>query len=215
MLKAIIFDFDGVICESVEVKTGAFRKLFQSYPKHLDQILRFHMDNGGMSRFEKFKIIYRDFLRQELTANHSRELGRKFTQYSYQAVLDSPSVKGAGEFLKKYHQTFLFFIVSGTPQEEMVSIVKEKGLGKYFQGVYGAPRLKGELLAMILKQHGLRNNEAVFVGDSRTDYEGADQVGIKFIGRLHAGYPNPFLGVQVDAIINDLSELYSKIKNLQ
>jgi len=215
MLKAIIFDFDGVICESVEVKTEAFRKLFQDYPKQLEQILRFHMDNGGMSRFEKFKIIYRDFLRQELTEEHSKELGRKFTEYSYQAVIDSPFVKGVGEFLEKYHKTFVFFIVSGTPEGEMVSIVKEKGLGKYFQGVYGTPRLKGKLLTLILKQNELNKSEAIFVGDSRTDYAGAQEAGVRFIGRLHEGYPNPFLGVRVDAVINDLSELYSKIKNLQ
>jgi len=213
MLKAIIFDFDGVICESVEVKTEAFRKLFQDYPKQLDQILRFHMDNGGMSRFEKFKIIYRDFLRQKLTEEHSKELGRKFTEYSYQAVIEAPFVKGAGEFLEKYYKAFLFFIVSGTPEGEMVSIVKEKGLEKYFKGVFGTPRLKGELLTMILKQNKLDKNEAIFVGDSRTDYEGAKEAGVKFIGRLHAKYPNPFVGMEVAAVINNFGELESQIRH--
>ena len=28
MLKAIIFDFDGVLCDSIEVKKEAFRKKF-------------------------------------------------------------------------------------------------------------------------------------------------------------------------------------------
>jgi len=212
MLKAIIFDFDGVICESVEVKTEAFRKLFQDYPKQLDQILQFHMDNGGMSRFEKFKIICRDFLRQELTEEHSKKLGRKFTEYSYQAVIAAPFVKGAGEFLEKYYKTFLFFIVSGTPQEEMVSIVKEKGLEKYFKGVLGAPRLKGELLKLILLQNKLDKSEVIFVGDSRTDYEGAKEAGMKFIGRLHEEYPNPFVGMEVAALINDFGELEFQIR---
>ena len=31
MLKGIIFDFDGVIAESVEVKTDAFANLYQPY----------------------------------------------------------------------------------------------------------------------------------------------------------------------------------------
>ena len=213
MLKAIIFDFDGVICESVEVKIEAFRKLFQDHPKQLDQILRFHMDNGGMSRFEKFKIIYRDFIRQELTPEHSQELGRKFTEYSYQAVVNAPLVKGADSFFENYYRTFLFFIVSGTPEAEMVSIVKEKGLEKYFKGIFGAPRLKGELLTLILKENKLDKSEAVFVGDSRTDYDGAKEAGVRFIGCIHEGYPNPFLRMRVEAVINDLSELYSKIRH--
>ncbi|GAF78578.1 unnamed protein product, partial [marine sediment metagenome] len=33
MIKAIIFDFDGVIVESSDIKTEAFRELFQDYPQ--------------------------------------------------------------------------------------------------------------------------------------------------------------------------------------
>ena len=56
-LTDIILDFDGVILESVSVKTEAFRTLFSFVPKHVDEIVQFHIDNGGMSRFDKFRYI--------------------------------------------------------------------------------------------------------------------------------------------------------------
>ena len=59
-LKAIIFDFDGVICESVEAKTEAFRKVFLDYPEHLDEIIAYHMTQGGVSRYIKFEYIFRE-----------------------------------------------------------------------------------------------------------------------------------------------------------
>ncbi len=62
MIKAIIFDFDGVICESVEAKKIAFQKVFADYPEHLDAITEHHMANGGISRFVKFEYIYKNIL---------------------------------------------------------------------------------------------------------------------------------------------------------
>ena len=40
MIKALIFDFDGVLAESVDVKTKAFLNLFKEYPQHLEEIKR-------------------------------------------------------------------------------------------------------------------------------------------------------------------------------
>ena len=49
MIKAIILDFDGVILESVSVKTEAFRKLFSNKPDYVDEIVEFHIKNGTIT----------------------------------------------------------------------------------------------------------------------------------------------------------------------
>ena len=55
MIKAIIFDFDGVIAESVNVKTEAFASLYEPYGKDVvNKVEQHHLANGGVSRFEKF-----------------------------------------------------------------------------------------------------------------------------------------------------------------
>src|ERR1044072_7964863 len=134
-LKAVIFDFDGVIVESVQVKADAFRRLFLDYPEQLDTIMKYHMDNGGISRLKKFKHIYQEFIHQPLSEEKSQELGRLFTEYAYRGVVDAPFVDGAEEFLKKYDMKLKMFIISGTPEGELSDIVKERHLEKYFKGI--------------------------------------------------------------------------------
>lgn len=212
-IKAIIFDFDGVILESVSVKTEAFRKLFENYPEHVDDILQFHVENGGMSRFKKFEIIYRDMLRKPLTDEESQRLGEKFTEYCYEGVLQSPYVLGALEFLKKYSQRLLFFVASGTPEEEVRKIVEEKGLSSFFKEVYGSPRSKAELNALILEEYELDPHQALFVGDAVNDLEGALEAGVEFIGRQHALLQNPFPDLPENRLIKDLNGLDKMIES--
>lgn len=207
MVSAIILDFDGVICESVDAKTEAFRKLFQGYPEHLDRIIQFHIANGGISRYEKFKVIYRDFLKLELTQEESRRLGQRFAEYSYDSVVHSAFVKGASEFLSKYYKRLPLFIVSGTPQEEMISVIMERKLNHFFQGVYGSPQSKSALIMKILSEGNFDADRVVFVGDSINDYVGADQAGVRFIGRVRSQHPNPFGDLRIEKLIGDIAEL--------
>ena len=68
MLKGIIFDFDGVIAESVQVKTDAFVELYKQYGSNiLEKVIKHHEGNGGMSRFEKIKFYHESFLNKTIT----------------------------------------------------------------------------------------------------------------------------------------------------
>jgi len=54
--QAVFFDFDGVILDSVDVKTDAFVAIFRGYgPKIREDVVKYHHENGGVSRMEKFK----------------------------------------------------------------------------------------------------------------------------------------------------------------
>jgi len=52
----------GVILESVDIKGWAFGGLFEAYPEYVDEIVIFHHANRGMSRFDKFRYIYKNIL---------------------------------------------------------------------------------------------------------------------------------------------------------
>jgi len=214
MLKSIIFDFDGVICESIETKKEAFRKLFSDYPEHIDEIVNFHMKYGGMSRFEKFKIIYRDMLKKELDEETSQKLGKLFSDYALQGVIESEFVEGAHEFLKFNYDKWKLFVASGTPDEEMKSIVNIRQLDQYFVEVFGSPKTKGVIISEILQKYDLKNDEVIFVGDSITDLKGANEANVKFIGRVHERYDNPFVNEKIEASLNDLSTLSNCIETI-
>ena len=52
MIKAIFWDFDGVIADSVNVKTDAFYEMYLPYGKHIaDKVRQYHLNNGGVSRY--------------------------------------------------------------------------------------------------------------------------------------------------------------------
>jgi phosphoglycolate phosphatase-like HAD superfamily hydrolase len=208
MINAIILDFDGVILESVEVKTAAFRKLFSFVPQHIDEIVQFHIDNGGMSRFDKFRYIYENILNEELTQSKFDELSHNFSEIVFEQVIKTPFVPGAQEFLEKYHMTIPLHVVSATPEEELQQIVKSRGLSHYFRKVFGAPRKKSECIREILEFSGVSPDSMIFVGDAKNDFEAARVTGVRFLGRIKMGDKNRFLGLTcVEAIVMDLFEL--------
>ena len=184
MIRNIIFDFDGVLLESVEVKTRAFRQLFGGEPpEQVSKIIAYHLRNGGISRFEKFRTIYRDILERPLAESEFQRLCDRFAECVEDEVVASPWVPGAKEFLDAQRGKYRFFVVSGTPDAEIKNIVKRKHLGDYFVEVLGSPRNKAELLQDLAERHALVKSEMLYVGDSVNDWRAAQAFGIGFIWR--------------------------------
>ena len=184
MIRAIAFDFDGVLVESVEVKTRAFARLFNTEgPDAVRKILDYHLKNGGVSRFEKFRTIYRTILKRPLSEEQFRSLCERFSELAVDEVVAASWVDGAEEWLIRHQGRYPLFVISGTPQDELQEIVTRRGMANFFTSVLGAPRTKDLLLRDALQQGGLSPAELVFVGDSETDWQAARQVGVWFIWR--------------------------------
>jgi len=207
MKKAIVFDFDGVILESMDVKTRAFRDLFQDYPEHDNEIVRFHLDNGGMSRFEKFRIIYRDILSLPLSEGEFDRLSRKFSQLVVEDVLRCPFVPGAREFLLKYSRQYDLFVASGTPESELIGIVSHRNLNGLFRQVFGSPKEKSQILKDIIADNDCVAEHTFFIGDSRNDYLAALEASMPFVGRVPSGNQSPFPEKGPLSVVQDLNEL--------
>lgn len=210
MFKAIIFDFDGVIIESFDIKTQAFRELFKIYPGHVDEIVEYHQQNGGVSRYKKFEHIYRNILRKPFDETISKQLGDKFSDLVVEGVKKCPYVPGALEFIKKRSRNLRLFVASGTPEEELRSIMDARGLSGYFTGIYGSPATKSEIITQILKIEKLKREDVIFIGDTITDYREADKVKVPFLARINDQSNNPLLELPVPKI-HDFYELSSKI----
>lgn len=184
MIRAIAFDFDGVLVESVEVKTRAFARLFAGEgAETVQRIVTCHIKNGGVSRFEKFKTIYRDILNRPLTDQKFQSLCREFAEYVVEDVVAAPWVEGAEQFLSAHCERYPLFVISGTPEEELREIVRRRGMQRFFREVLGAPRTKDVLLQEALRRHQLASYDLVFVGDAETDWIAARKTGVPFIWR--------------------------------
>jgi phosphoglycolate phosphatase len=184
VLKAIAFDFDGVLLESVDVKTQAFRTLFSGEsPSVLNSILQYHIDNGGVSRFEKFRFIYKNILKRPLSENTFHHLCDRFARLVVDEVVASPWVPGAHEFLQENKGKYQLFVVSATPDNEIKQIIARRKIQSFFTAVMGSPRTKTILLKDLLTLYNLASKDMVYIGDAVNDWTAAREMGIPFIWR--------------------------------
>jgi len=193
-LDAIIFDFDGVLVESVGVKSRAFATLYKGYGKNIvAQIEEFHLRNGGMSRFDKFRYFQTKILGEPPPGAESvAALADAFSALVVDEVVAEPMVQGAQSFLEQCHRCLLLFVVSGTPATELSEIIERRNLAMYFAATRGSPTSKAQNISDLLKKHKISANRCVMMGDAIADYDGATSNNVAFLGRVAANDLNPF-----------------------
>ncbi len=100
-LEAFFFDFDGVLADSVEVKTRAFAKLFKHYGPAIEtKVVEHHRKHGGMTRVDKFHHYYKEFLGNPLDKVLLQRLCHNFSCLVVDEVVSAPEISGAEAFLK-------------------------------------------------------------------------------------------------------------------
>jgi len=182
MLKGIIFDFDGVIVESLQVKTDAFAELYQSYGENVTKkVVKHNQANGGMSRFEKIKLYHESLLNKMITNEEIEELAGQFSKLVVKKVIKSPYVSGVLEFIQKSAKKYKLFISTGTPTDEIKYILDKRGISKFFTGVYGSPEKKNIHIEKITSEYSYLPDELIFYGDADTDINAAKNANIPFV----------------------------------
>lgn len=202
-LRAIVFDFDGVLVESNDIKLNAYGTLCAPYGGHVcSRVRAFCETRMGVSRFRLIEAVHRDLLQHPLPPATLAELCRRFGEIVVDQVVAAPSVPGAIEFLSRHAGQYRFFIVSGTPEEELRRILKRRDMDGWFEAAFGPPAPKEALLEGILAA-GFHANEIVHVGDSDLDWAAVRPLGIPFIWRRVAPGRTPpegFLGPVIDSL---------------
>ena len=189
----LIFDFDGVLVDSVNIKTNAFCELFSEYNNSIvNQIKSYHLANGGISRFEKIRYFYKNFIKEELDQDLFKLKCSQFKRLVIKKVIASNEICGAHKLISTKTKGYKF-IVTGTPQEEIEEILIKKNWLGYFDEVLGSPIKKNIHVRYLLEKYKINSQKCLFFGDASTDYEAAKLNNV------------PFLGV-----CNKQSELYSK-----
>lgn len=181
--KVILFDFDGVLVESVGIKDQAFEALFKEFPEHLDEIMDYHLSNNATIRFVKFRYITENILGKRYDEETEKRLSEKFSSLVFKGIVNCPYVKGAKEILDSYWNKIPFYLASISPADELDEILETRKLKRYFKKIYAVPWVKIEAIRDIIERENVTPEKIVFVGDSYEDFKSAQSTGIFFIGR--------------------------------
>ena len=184
MIKTILWDFDGVILDSMKVRDWGFEEIFKEYDRLMvDQLLDYHRINGGLSRYVKIRYFFEELLGQSITEEVVLEYANKFSILMKKELTNKKNlIKDSVEFIKNNHKKYNFHVVSGSDQEELRFLNKELGMDQYFISIHGSPTPKKQLVETLIQKYQYNKESVCLIGDSINDYEAAVFNEIKFIG---------------------------------
>ncbi|HOY70833.1 MAG TPA: HAD family hydrolase [Methylotenera sp.] len=181
--KTIVFDCDGVVLDSNIVKTEAY---FRTAKKlgHTDAqaqaLVDYHVKLGGISRYHKFEWYLREVLNQPVTEQAVQILLDGFARELEVGLMECAVADGLPQ-LRELTPNANWMILSGGDQQEIRTLFAMRDLAKYFDGgLFGSPDNKDEVLARE-KASGNVQMPALFLGDSKYDYEAASRAGLDFV----------------------------------
>lgn len=201
ILKNILWDFDGVILDSMEVRDFGFEEIFKDFEKSdVDKLIVYHRSNGGLSRYVKIRHFFENILKMPITDQMIIQYASRFSEIMKKELTKPQNlIQDSLSFIKRKSKNFNFHIVSGSDQEELRFLCRELAISNYFLSIEGSPTPKESLVKDLLELHGYARNETCLIGDSVNDYEAAINNDIVFYGynnaelkRLNIGYIQSF-----------------------
>ncbi len=180
--KTIVFDCDGVVLDSNVVKTEAYfrtAKILGATDAQAQALVDYHVKLGGISRYHKFDWYLREVLQQPVTEAAVQKLLDSFSQELEVGLMQCDLAKGLFDLRKKTESNWL--ILSGGDQQEIRDLFANRKIAHMFNGgLFGSPDNKDLVLAREMANDNI-SQPALFLGDSKYDFEVAARAGLDFI----------------------------------
>jgi HAD superfamily hydrolase (TIGR01549 family) len=210
VIKAVIFDVDGTLVDSVDLHARAWQEAFAHFGKHFDfGRVRYQIGKGGdqlmpvflskeeLDEFgeelEKYRgeLFKREYLARVTGFPAVRELFQRVKGEGLKIALASSA---KGDELKTYKK---IADIEDLVEEETSSDDAEKS--KPHPDIFEAA---------LERLEGVRPSEAFVVGDTPYDAEAAGKAGLKTVGLLSGGFPEEDLrAAGCDPVYRDPADL--------
>ena len=215
MIRAIVFDFDGVIANSEPLHFRAFRHVLAERGIALAE--RDYYDRYlGFDDVGAFEAIGRD-RGVPLSARDVADLtARKALRMEALEREGSVLFPGAREAIARMSALGPTAIASGAIRAEILRVLEHEELSRFFRAVVGAedaprskpapdPYLRAVALLSETVDRPLRASECAAIEDSRWGVESARAAGLRVIGITHTYARDALSGT--DAVIDHLDQL--------
>ncbi|WP_186070249.1 HAD family hydrolase [Burkholderia gladioli] len=193
-IRAIAFDFDGVILDSVWMKVHLF---FECYDEPISETQKAEMlahltHHGGVGRVAKMAYYERAIFNREPDPAVVEARARRYSELLMARIGDCPELPGARVFLERMQARLSLHLISGTTDDDLRRITRERDFARYFQTITGSPTTKPVAFAKVLRHGDWTSDQVLAIGDSFTEYDAARELGMPFAGIVAPGEENPF-----------------------
>ena len=217
MLKAVLFDMDGVIVNTEPLHHKSYYQLFNDV--NIDVPDEMYASFTGQSTLEICKLLCSKFdlqLGPETLVGIKRDHFRKlFESDSELALLD-----GVLDIIKEYHKKGLTLVLASSASMENINNIFDRfHLNQYFVSKLSGADLEAskphpEIFEKAAVASGHLPHECIVIEDSTNGIKAAKEAGIFCVGydSLHSNDQDYSLA---DVVVSDFRELaYSKITSL-
>lgn len=178
--KTIVFDCDGVILNSNNVKTLAFYNAALPYGENAAKsLVDYHISIGGVSRYKKFAWFFENVV----CGKEGPGIDELLKAFAHEVTcgLENCEIDSGLHELRERTSKAKWLIISGGDQFELRDVFNNLGMIDLFNGgIFGSPETKEMILTRELTNDSIQL-PALYIGDSKYDYQAATSVGLDFI----------------------------------
>lgn len=186
--KTIVFDCDGVVLNSNKAKVQAYfdvAKRNGGSDAEAQAFVHHHVTKGSFPRNGKIEYYLKQIVKQPIT----KETVQKYLE-AFEDILDKSlmqcEIAPALSVLKAATPQASWMLLSGGDQAELRRVFPRRNIEGYklaqmFEaGIFGGPDQKDDVLAREIANGNLQF-PALFLGDSKYDYQAATKAGLDFV----------------------------------
>jgi phosphoglycolate phosphatase-like HAD superfamily hydrolase len=186
-MKVVVFDFDGVLIPSEEIKQNGYRWMFSEFgedvPEEAIRLAREEFSNARGNRYDIIRSICARIGKTDIESDVTKYAERfgDVVRNKLAAFTVEPNVRA---MLERAGKGGPLYINSNTPDEPLKETLRSLGIADLFKGVRGSSdgSSKADRLHDIARAEGVTASDLVFIGDGEGDRAAAEMAGCEFIG---------------------------------
>jgi beta-phosphoglucomutase family hydrolase len=213
MLKAVLFDMDGVIVDTEPLHYKAYHQMFDDVSIKVSDDL--YKTFTGKSTLEICKTLCKQF---QLTKSPEElvAIKRKHFEYLFNNDKDLHLLDGVLELIQNYHKHQLSLVLASSASMPNINrIFKRFDLDQYFMAKLSGADLKAskphpEIFIKAAEASGFKKEECIVIEDSTNGIEAAKAAGIFCVGFKSPHSVNQDYS-KANKVINAFSEIHYEL----
>jgi phosphoglycolate phosphatase len=178
MISHLVFDLDGTLVPSNDVKRDAFFACVEGI-NGAGEIIASMLDADPTR--DRYRV-FGELVERLPASGDAAGLVARYSAICHEkvvALLNDGVTDALLDLLR--HKSLTLHLSSGTPRDSLFAMMRETGLDRHFFGINGSPTAKADNLRAIMQKHDLNATQLAVIGDGDSDAQAAAAVGCAFL----------------------------------